>query len=1062
MAEQLKTVLGFEASDAIATLNQMATALDGYTSAMRKAAGATRKFNKSAAGVDSKLKALSAATGTYTKSQQQQVLSSKKIQTALTKEKQLLESVRGAVVKTGESTKKASGQMVLSWQSVVRIFAIQVIHQAISKITSSLREGIGEAIDLEIKFAEIQTISQQLSKDFEGVSSSVRALSDEFGVAAGIIAEGTYQTLSNQVAQGAQAFTFLKAAADFGTAAVTDTDSAVNLLSSAINAFGFSASQTATISAKLFKTIELGRIRGEEFANTYGRILVLAADLGVAFDEVNASVATLTISGLRYNEAFTLINNVMLKLIRPTAAMNEEFERMGLVSSEAGIQAFGFQGLLEKLRERAGGTASELGELFGRVRAIRGALGLTGKAAKTYEKNLKAIQEASSKDIGEQKMKIFATNAKQVTIEMQRLKNAIVFDFGRSALATLNVGIKAMGGLVAGSKAAALAVAALAVQVIILAKSFVFNPVIAQLAIVTAAVFAASVAWQKWTETAFEGIQKVRKAEKDAAEARANQESDLAEIRIKGLRTAASAAQKILIERISSFTELRQAAFDSQAEISADFLAHLQNDKGSFEDYVNDIESILEKSASSMKSIQKKIFDLTREGEDIRFDESLTGRSALRKSFAQRKRALSLQERANAATKAGNTEQAQSLTNDAKAAAAKAKQLALSADNRVAFSRARKVEESIRADEIAGLEKAKSLELDKSRAAIKAFDNIKTTIEDLSKEDPIQILAEIVIARPIETIDDAIELSKRLPEAESAAAQQIRDATAQTKAQDEYNSALEFTQNALKDITAELSKAAKIRKVQSIGPLGAPGRTEFIVGRRSFDTRAEAVTAQKQLLAVTDQLIGASKRLDSSFEETFDPQLFESAVTSMEGAAGVLDKIGLDAFSTKLGEARQGAVDAGTAVQEMGLAEVSTAGVDNFLRVLQQIEKQHMKNARAAQASAAASASTQSKAFGGLIYRATGGPVPRGSDRRLAMLTVDEIVMNTKASRRFASQLTAMNAGVEPQFRQSGGAITNIGDVNISVQGAMLPAQTARETMMAFKREMRRSGTSFN
>ncbi|KKL52039.1 hypothetical protein LCGC14_2289510, partial [marine sediment metagenome] len=150
-------------------------------------------------------------------------------------------------------------------------------------------------------------------------------------------------------------------------------------------------------------------------------------------DRINASVATLTISGLKYNEAFTLITNVMLKLIRPTEAMKEEFKEMGLVSAEAGIQAFGFQGLLSLIRERAGGTATELGELFGRIRAVRGALGLTGAAAETYEKNLKAIQQATSETIIEAKMKIFATSAKQVTVEIQRLKNAIVFDFGRGA-----------------------------------------------------------------------------------------------------------------------------------------------------------------------------------------------------------------------------------------------------------------------------------------------------------------------------------------------------------------------------------------------------------------------------------------------------------------------------------------------------------------------------------------------------------------------------------------------------------------------------------------------------
>jgi len=99
------------------------------------------------------------------------------------------------------------------------------------------------------------------------------------------------------------------------------------------------------------------------------------------------------------------------------------------------------------------------------------------------------------------------------------------------------------------------------------------------------------------------------------------------------------------------------------------------------------------------------------------------------------------------------------------------------------------------------------------------------------------------------------------------------------------------------------------------------------------------------------------------------------------------------------------------------------------------------------------------KRFGGMLYRADGGWIPQGTDTVPAMLTPGEFVMNAGATRQFYSQLVAMNAGVKPQYRQNGGSVTNVGDVNITVNESISAQQTARETMQAFRREMRR-GTS--
>ena len=78
------------------------------------------------------------------------------------------------------------------------------------------------------------------------------------------------------------------------------------------------------------------------------------------------------------------------------------------------------------------------------------------------------------------------------------------------------------------------------------------------------------------------------------------------------------------------------------------------------------------------------------------------------------------------------------------------------------------------------------------------------------------------------------------------------------------------------------------------------------------------------------------------------------------------------------------------------------------------------------------------------------------------MLSPGEFIVNAKSTRQFFSQLVAINAGVRPVYREKGGPVTSIGDINITVQGASKPQQTARATMSAFKREIRRGASSFN
>ena len=108
-----------------------------------------------------------------------------------------------------------------------------------------------------------------------------------------------------------------------------------------------------------------------------------------------------------------------------------------------------------------------------------------------------------------------------------------------------------------------------------------------------------------------------------------------------------------------------------------------------------------------------------------------------------------------------------------------------------------------------------------------------------------------------------------------------------------------------------------------------------------------------------------------------------------------------------------------------------------------------------AEANAAAGAPAASTAFSGgkIDYLAAGG---RGQDNIHAVLAKGEFVSSAKTTGRFFSELNAMNNGSRPVHREQGGAVTNVGDVNVTVKGGDSSQQTVREIGHALRREIQR------
>ena len=390
-------------------------------------------------------------------------------------------STKRFAAQTKNASDRAQG-VLLSWQSIGRIIAGQVIRRAFLAFIQVVKQSVEVADDFLIKIGEVRTLSQENQISTEAWAKGLRELSDSFGTDILDQTEAAYQTLSNQIAKGAEAFKFLETSNRLALATVSSSADAVNALTAVLNSYELGVERADEVSASLFKTVELGRIRLSEISNSIGTVTALASKLNIGFNDVNAALATLTIRGIKVNQAMTQLRGIFAKLIKPTTEMKALFREMGVESGEELVQSLGnLRGFLTTLSNVTKGNTAELGKYVSRLRGLSGAAILTSKEGladyiATVEKMTSSTEsfnkavELTTQNVG-----------KRFQIELNKAKNAILNDFGIPIIQTAVKAIDWLGGMqhatiILAKTVTAVLIPAIAALTVILLKLAVTSP----------------------------------------------------------------------------------------------------------------------------------------------------------------------------------------------------------------------------------------------------------------------------------------------------------------------------------------------------------------------------------------------------------------------------------------------------------------------------------------------------------------------------------------------------------------------------------------------------------
>lgn len=245
-------------------------------------------------------------------------------------------------------------------------------------LTLAVKSTLKSWFAFDKAMVEVSTIAGVTNKRMTELRRSALLLSQSLGLDATEAAQGFYQALSAGVDES-EVVEFMQNVGKFGQAAMTDTATATDLLTTALNSYNLDASQAAEVSDRLFTTIKLGKTNGEQLARSFARASGAASAGDVSMQELLGTVAQLTKKGVPTAEAFTQIKAAIQALYNPSSELVDIYDKLGVSGGRQLIKQQGLAGALDKVRTATNGNDAVLIKALRSSEAYNGALFLTAE-----------------------------------------------------------------------------------------------------------------------------------------------------------------------------------------------------------------------------------------------------------------------------------------------------------------------------------------------------------------------------------------------------------------------------------------------------------------------------------------------------------------------------------------------------------------------------------------------------------------------------------------------------------------------------------------------------------
>lgn len=296
------------------------------------------------------------------------------------------EALGGEVTAAGATAGQSLGKSLIG--AVGKILAA-------AGIGKMLQAAFTEGSAFETEVAKVGTIADTTKVPIGELKEQISDLSGTMGIAAGDLAEATYQAISAGQDTG-DAVAFAGQAAKLAAAGFTSSSSAVDILTTALNAYGLGADKATHVSDVLLTTQNLGKTSVDELSASMGRVIPLAAAYKVNVENLSSGLAIMTANGIATAEATTYTKSMLNELGDTGSTVGKILQKetgQGFAELMDSGQSLG--DVLQVLYDSVGGDATKFAALWSSVEAGTGALSLANSGAEKFNDVLAQMENSS-------------------------------------------------------------------------------------------------------------------------------------------------------------------------------------------------------------------------------------------------------------------------------------------------------------------------------------------------------------------------------------------------------------------------------------------------------------------------------------------------------------------------------------------------------------------------------------------------------------------------------------------------------------------------------------------
>lgn len=304
--------------------------------------------------------------------------------------------------------------------------------------------AIEKAAEFQTQMVKITTLTNEHVSDLKDLSSGVLEISTRLGIGAMELSQGLY-TITSAGITGAKALDLLEQSAKASLIGMGDVNEIARVAAAAMQAWQKESLSSTDAIEIMLEGVRQGSIEADEYGNSLARVIGIAAQMGVSFEEVNAFVATFSRLGAGADVATTALRAALVAILSPGAQARETFDEIGISIDDMRqkIKEDGLTMAFIEMMEASQGNLDVLGKLLPNVRALSGVLGTAGVAAETYKDVTEAIntRQRDMNDTFEEYSKTFKAQMKELKAEMEAFVISLgnmVLPFGTWALDAAN------------------------------------------------------------------------------------------------------------------------------------------------------------------------------------------------------------------------------------------------------------------------------------------------------------------------------------------------------------------------------------------------------------------------------------------------------------------------------------------------------------------------------------------------------------------------------------------------------------------------------------------------